>query len=355
MTETFVIKNKIRLQLRKTRQRVLKNVKRDISKYADKKAANQELLEGVKKANIETVLHIVLTKYYEDKKGEKSTEKNVGGAEEKIEKIEKPLENPEQNETQTPENPVTEQFDFTLGEKRIAAVFLNSEQKSLTDGLGNTLDKFRADRKPKETKSIREGQKKRIEKKKLENPEKGDDNAPKRSDTVENEDTSVSKSDTTSKSDKKSEKPKSEKPAKPAKKVKGENIHKPEPLKPLEISTFKLEIPEQIESPSTDDSFFIDENPSKPKKPKQIREERRDRTKNKIQEQRLTRDVAMISNSRFGQDKKRAYHERQDLYEKQKEKNNFLDKSNVRAEYGTSQPQRREPQLSAQEQTMHPS
>jgi len=75
MTETFVIKNKIRLQLRKTRQRVLKNVKRDISKYEDKKAANQELLEEVKKANIETVLHIVLTKYYEDKKAKKVPKK----------------------------------------------------------------------------------------------------------------------------------------------------------------------------------------------------------------------------------------------------------------------------------------
>jgi len=226
---------------------------------------------------------------------------------------------------------------------------LNSEQKSLTDGLGNSLDKFRADRKPKETKTKREGQKERNEKKKL---EKGDDNAPKSSENVENEvDKSISKPETTSKSDKKSEK--SGKPAKPAKKVKGENIHKPEPLQPLKISTFVP--PEQVESPSTDDSFFIDENPSKPKKPKQVREERRARTKDKIQEQRLTRDVAMISNSKFSQDKKRAYHEKQDLYNKQKEKNDFVNKSNVREEFGTSQSQRREPQLSALEQNMHPS
>lgn len=171
MTETFVIKNKIRLQLRKTRQRVIKNVKRDISKYDDKKAGNQELLEEVKKANIETVLHIVLTKYYEDKKCEKSAE-SIDESVASEEKAEKTLENPEQNDTQNPDKPVTEKFDFTPGEKRIAAVFLNSEQKSLTDGLGNTLDKFRADRKPRQEKSKREGQKERAEKKKLEN---GDD------------------------------------------------------------------------------------------------------------------------------------------------------------------------------------
>ena len=146
---------------------------------------------------------------------------------------------------------------------------------------------------------------------------------------MEKEDKSISKQEkTTPKSD-----TKSEKTSKPAKKVKGENIHKPEPFQPLKISTF--EPPAQVESPSTDDSFFIDENPSKPKKPKQIREERRARTKDKIQEQRLTRDVAMISNSKFSQDKKRAYHEKQDLYNKQKERNDFVNKSNVRAEFGT--------------------
>ena len=146
---------------------------------------------------------------------------------------------------------------------------------------------------------------------------------------MEKEDKSISKQEkTTSKSD-----TKSEKTSKPTKKVKGENIHKPEPLQPLKISTF--EPPAHVESPSTDDSFFIDENPSKPKKPKQIREERRARTKDKIQEQRLTRDVAMISNSKFSQDKKRAYHEKQDLYNKQKERNDFVNKSNVRAEFGT--------------------
>merc|ERR1712178_440332 len=117
MTEVYIVKNKIRLQLRKTRQRVIKNVKRDISKYEDSKEKNLELLEQVKKANIETVLHIVLTKCLE--------------------------------KTETPENPVNPENveDSTAGEHKIATVFLNSEQKSLTEGLNQNLESFREGRK----------------------------------------------------------------------------------------------------------------------------------------------------------------------------------------------------------------
>merc|ERR1711941_242478 len=104
MTEVYIIKNKIRLQLRKTRQRVIKNVKRDISKYKDSKEKNLELLEQVKKANIETILHIVLSKDQDEKN------------------------NPEDDKSSNVEN-------STAGEHKIATVFLNSEQKSLTEGL----------------------------------------------------------------------------------------------------------------------------------------------------------------------------------------------------------------------------
>merc|ERR1712190_367349 len=106
MTEVYIVKNKIRLQLRKTRQRVIKNVRRDISKYGDSKEKNLELLEQVKKANIETVLHIVLTTCLGGKNGEEKPEKD-------------------------PENEKNNVEDSTAGEHKIATVFLNSEQKTL--------------------------------------------------------------------------------------------------------------------------------------------------------------------------------------------------------------------------------
>merc|ERR1711893_90587 len=122
MTEVYIVKNKIRLQLRKTRQRVIKNVRRDISKYEDSKEKNLELLEQVKKANIETVLHIVLTKCLESKNGKEK------------------LENDPEKEKNNVE-------DSTAGEHKIATVFFNSEQKMLTEGLNQNLESFRKGRK----------------------------------------------------------------------------------------------------------------------------------------------------------------------------------------------------------------
>merc|ERR1712130_1041117 len=123
MTEVYIVKNKIRLQLRKTRQRVIKNVKRDISKYEDSKEKNLELLEQVKKANIETVLHIVLTTCLEGKNQE------------------------ERKPEKDPENEKASVEDSTAGEHKIATVFLNSEQKTLTEGLIQNLENFREGRK----------------------------------------------------------------------------------------------------------------------------------------------------------------------------------------------------------------
>merc|ERR1712066_939678 len=97
MTENYVKKNKIRLHLRKTRQRVIKNLKRDISKHADSREKNQKLLDEVKKAEIETVLHLVLT----------------------------------QNDEETKTNPEN---------------VSEGEQKELVVGLNNSLEKFRENR-----------------------------------------------------------------------------------------------------------------------------------------------------------------------------------------------------------------
>merc|ERR1711981_534295 len=99
MPESYVTKNKIRLQLRKTRQRVIKNLKRDLSKGDAEKT---ELLEQVRKANIETVLKFVL--------GKPGT-------------IEKPD-----------------------GEQKIGLVFMKSKHRTLLDELESNLESFRANR-----------------------------------------------------------------------------------------------------------------------------------------------------------------------------------------------------------------
>merc|ERR1712226_819052 len=153
MTETYVIKNKIRLQLRKTRQRVIKNVKRDLSKYQDSKEKNLELLEQVKKANIETVLHIVLTNCLEKPETNPENEDST-----KHPEIEKTTE----DSTKHPENEKTIK-DSTAGEHKIATVFLNSEQKSLTEGLNQNLESFREGRK-----SEKKDKKKKIKKSSVE-------------------------------------------------------------------------------------------------------------------------------------------------------------------------------------------
>merc|ERR1712110_391730 len=117
MTETYVIKNKIRLQLRKTRQRVIKNVKRDISKYEDSKEKNVELLEQLKNANIETVLHIVLSQKGNEKRqtetgenGEHKVNENKVNEnkvnENKIDRI-----NPEKLEAENEINPDSEKIE----------------------------------------------------------------------------------------------------------------------------------------------------------------------------------------------------------------------------------------------------
>merc|ERR1711970_226894 len=146
MTEVYIVKNKIRLQLRKTRQRVLKNVKRDISKYQDSKEKNLELLEQVKKANIETVLHVVLTSCLEKTENEN---------------------NPENPEKMTVE-------DSTAGEHKIATVFLNSEQKSLTEGLNQNLESFREGRKTTEKKDKKKKMAKKTDKPENNNTEVSD-------------------------------------------------------------------------------------------------------------------------------------------------------------------------------------
>ena len=161
MTENYVVKNKIRLQLRKTRQRVIKNIKRDISKYEDSKEKNIELLEQVKKAEIETVLHIVLMKFFDDQKP--VSEMTVS---------EKP-EEPESSENSDPksvgksDSQDLPKIDFSNGEHKIATVFLNSEQKSLLEGINNNLESFRENRKPKKVKS-------KIDKKHPDNETKSD-------------------------------------------------------------------------------------------------------------------------------------------------------------------------------------
>ena len=142
MTEVYIVKNKIRLQLRKTRQRVIKNVRRDISKYEDSKEKNIELLEQVKKANIETVLHIVLTTCLGGKNGEEKSEND-------------------------PENEKSNVEDSTAGEHKIATVFLNSKEKTLTEGLNHNLESFREGRKT---------EKKEKKKKTTKKTDKPDDN-----------------------------------------------------------------------------------------------------------------------------------------------------------------------------------
>merc|ERR1712203_1228724 len=103
VTKPYMIKNKIRLHLRKTRQRVIKNLKRDISKLKETPDIEQtkQLLESVKTANIETVLKFVMS----DQGNSKST-----------------------------------------GEEKIGLVFLKSEQKALLDELQQNLESFRGNR-----------------------------------------------------------------------------------------------------------------------------------------------------------------------------------------------------------------
>lgn len=60
MTDLNTKKNQIRLQLRKARQRAIKNLRRDMSKYPEDQEKFNKILVRVKKAKIERVLTLLL-------------------------------------------------------------------------------------------------------------------------------------------------------------------------------------------------------------------------------------------------------------------------------------------------------
>jgi len=106
--DAATIKNKIRLHIRKSRQKAIKNVKRDIAKYNDD--SKKSLLIDLKKAKIDKILNNILTK----------------------------------NENS---------LSSSNGEKKIAEIFKKSKEKVLVSDLENAMKNFRQNKDSKALKS----------------------------------------------------------------------------------------------------------------------------------------------------------------------------------------------------------
>lgn len=106
--DAATIKNKIRLHIRKSRQKAIKNVKRDIAKYNDD--SKKSLLIDLKKAKIDKILNNILTK------NEKS-------------------------------------LSSSNGERKIAEIFNKSKEKVLVTDLENAMKSFRQNKDSKALKN----------------------------------------------------------------------------------------------------------------------------------------------------------------------------------------------------------